>query len=111
MPYALLISVVIASTALISDLLALLQAVFSDFFSFFIVNPKQAIFFLILFFVLQQIEGNLIYPHVVGKFCRTSIHLGAVSGDRRWKTYGNCGDVSVYSTGIGMLYLVPSAGI
>ena len=36
------------------------------FFLIFIVNPKQAIFFLILFFVLQQIEGNLIYPHVVG---------------------------------------------
>ena len=26
----------------------------------------QALLFLILFFVLQQIEGNLIYPHVVG---------------------------------------------
>ena len=28
--------------------------------------PQQAVLFLILFFVLQQIEGNLIYPHVVG---------------------------------------------
>ena len=30
------------------------------------VNPKQAILFIIVFLILQQIEGNLIYPHVVG---------------------------------------------
>ena len=36
------------------------------FFLIFIVNPQQAVVFLIIFFVLQQIEGNLIYPHVVG---------------------------------------------
>ena len=30
------------------------------------VNPLQALFFVILFLVLQQIEGNLIYPKVVG---------------------------------------------
>ena len=29
-------------------------------------DPIKAIIFLILFFVLQQIEGNLIYPKVVG---------------------------------------------
>jgi predicted PurR-regulated permease PerM len=28
---------------------------------------KQAIIFIIVFLVLQQIEGNLIYPHVVGE--------------------------------------------
>ncbi len=33
----------------------------------FMVNPKQAILFIIVFLVLQQIEGNLIYPHVVGE--------------------------------------------
>ena len=65
MPYALLISVVIASTALIPIFGAFAGCIFG-FFLIFIVNPKQAIFFLILFFVLQQIEGNLIYPHVVG---------------------------------------------
>ena len=32
----------------------------------FIVSPKQALFFIVLFFILQQVEGNLIYPHVVG---------------------------------------------
>ena len=31
------------------------------------VNPQQAILFVIVFLVLQQIEGNLIYPYVVGE--------------------------------------------
>ena len=35
-------------------------------FMIFMVNPKQAVVFIILFLVLQQVEGNLIYPHVVG---------------------------------------------
>ena len=30
------------------------------------VSPLQALIFLAMFLVLQQIEGNLIYPHVVG---------------------------------------------
>lgn len=30
------------------------------------VNPMKALIFVILFLVLQQIEGNLIYPKVVG---------------------------------------------
>ena len=30
------------------------------------VSPKQAVLFIIIFLLLQQIEGNLIYPHVVG---------------------------------------------
>lgn len=35
-------------------------------FLIFMVNPKQAVLFIIVFLLLQQIEGNLIYPHVVG---------------------------------------------
>ena len=35
-------------------------------FLIFMVNPLQALGFIVLFLVLQQIEGNLIYPHVVG---------------------------------------------
>ena len=29
-------------------------------------DPVQALIFLVVFQILQQIEGNLIYPHVVG---------------------------------------------
>ena len=35
-------------------------------FLIFMVSPVQALIFIVLFLVLQQIEGNLIYPHVVG---------------------------------------------
>ena len=30
------------------------------------VNPVKALIFIVMFLVLQQIEGNLIYPKVVG---------------------------------------------
>lgn len=30
------------------------------------VNPVQAFTFVVMFLVLQQVEGNLIYPKVVG---------------------------------------------
>ena len=35
-------------------------------FLIFMVDPMKALIFVVLFLVLQQIEGNLIYPHVVG---------------------------------------------
>lgn len=35
-------------------------------FLILMVNPMQALVFVIVFLILQQIEGNLIYPHVVG---------------------------------------------
>ena len=35
-------------------------------FLLLMVDPMKALWFIVLFFVLQQLEGNLIYPHVVG---------------------------------------------
>jgi predicted PurR-regulated permease PerM len=32
----------------------------------FIISPVKAFIFIVVFLVLQQIEGNFIYPHVVG---------------------------------------------
>ena len=32
----------------------------------FMVDPMKALIFIVMFLVLQQIEGNFIYPHVVG---------------------------------------------
>lgn len=65
MPYALLIGVLIAFTALIPVFGAFIGCVMGCFL-IFMVSPKQAILFIVVFLVLQQIEGNLIYPHVVG---------------------------------------------
>lgn len=65
LPYALLISVLIAVTALIPIFGAFIGCFVGAFLILFI-NPMQAVWFVILFLVLQQIEGNLVYPHVVG---------------------------------------------
>lgn len=65
MPYAMLTGIVIAITALIPIFGAFIGCVVGMLL-IVMVNPIQAVWFLILFLVLQQIEGNLIYPHVVG---------------------------------------------
>lgn len=65
MPYVTLISVLIAITALIPIFGAFIGCGVGAIL-ILIVNPKQALIFVIMFLVLQQIEGNLIYPHVVG---------------------------------------------
>lgn len=65
LPYAVLIGVLIAFTALIPYVGAFIGCVVGALL-ILMISPVQAVGFLILFFVLQQIEGNLIYPKVVG---------------------------------------------
>lgn len=65
MPYALLVGVLIGFTALIPFVGAFLGFLISALL-ILMVSPITVIYFAILFFVIQQIEGNLIYPHVVG---------------------------------------------
>ena len=64
-PYALLIGVLIAFTALIPIVGAFIGCVVGAFL-ILVDSPMKALIFVIIFLVLQQIEGNLIYPHVVG---------------------------------------------
>lgn len=64
-PYALIISVLTAFTALIPIFGAIIGCVVGALL-ILLVDPMQALWFIILFQILQQIEGNLIYPHVVG---------------------------------------------
>lgn len=64
-PYALLVGVLIAFTALIPIFGAFVGCVIGAFL-ILVQSPMQALGFIVLFLVLQQIEGNLIYPHVVG---------------------------------------------
>lgn len=64
-PYALLVGIVIAFTALIPIVGAFIGC-FIGAFLILMVNPMQALAFVVMFLILQQIEGNLIYPHVVG---------------------------------------------
>ncbi len=64
-PYALLIGVLIAFTALIPIVGALIGCAVGAFL-ILVDSPMKALIFIIIFLILQQIEGNLIYPHVVG---------------------------------------------
>lgn len=73
MPYAMMISVLIAFTALIPIFGAFIGCALGAFF-IVVNNPLQALWFIILFLVLQQVEGNLIYPRVVG----SSVGLPAI---------------------------------
>lgn len=65
MPYALLVSVLITFTALIPIFGAFIGCAVGALL-IFMVSPVKALIFIIMFLVLQQIEGNFIYPHVVG---------------------------------------------
>jgi len=65
MPYAVMIGVVIALTALIPVVGGFIGCAVGMFL-IVMVNPIQALWFLVVFLILQQVEGNLIYPRVVG---------------------------------------------
>lgn len=64
-PYALLMGVVISVTALVPVFGAFVGCG-AGVILIFLEDPVKALVFLILFLVLQEIEGDLIYPHVVG---------------------------------------------
>lgn len=64
-PYAMVISVLIACTSLIPVLGSFIGCAVGIFL-IIMVNPLKAGLFIVLFLVLQQIEGNIIYPRVVG---------------------------------------------
>lgn len=100
-PFALMISLLVGVTALVP--------IFGAFIGFFVgfvlitVNQSflQAVWFGVFFIVLQQVEGNLIYPQVVGKrvmlpglWVLTAVTVG-----------GNVGGV------LGMLLSVPLASL
>ena len=64
-PYAVVVGVLVTITAIIPIVGAFI-AMAIGFFLIFVNNPTQAFWFLLLFLVLQQIEGDFIYPKVVG---------------------------------------------
>ncbi len=66
MPYAPAISVLVGFTALIPVFGAFIGTAIGAFL-ILLVKPIQAVWFVVFIIVLQQFEGNLIYPKVVGK--------------------------------------------
>lgn len=65
LPYATMISALIAVTALIPVAGAYIGGIVGALM-IFSVSPIQAVIFVIFLVILQQVEGNLIYPKVVG---------------------------------------------
>ncbi len=66
LPYATTIAVLLGFTALIPVFGAFIGT-FLGAFLILMISPIKAIIFVVFILVLQQIEGNLIYPKVVGK--------------------------------------------
>ncbi len=65
MPYSLLVSVLVGVTALIPVFGAFIGTIPSVFL-ILLINPMQALWFIVFILCLQQFEGNVIYPKVVG---------------------------------------------
>lgn len=98
MPYATMIGTLVGATALLPIVGAYLGA-FLGAFMIFTVNPLQAVGFLVFIVVLQQLEGNLIYPRVVG----SSIGLPGLWVLTAVTVGGGIGGIG------GMLLAVPAA--
>lgn len=65
-PYAFLVGLVVGIGALVPMFGALVAAILCAFF-IAMISPVQGLTFIIMFICIQQVEGNFIYPHVVGK--------------------------------------------
>lgn len=99
-PYAGTISVIIAFTALI-PVFGAFVGMFLGILLILVVNPIQALWFIVLFQVLQQLEGNLIYPRVVG----SSVGLPGI-----WVLVAVTIGGSAFGV-LGMLFMVPLASV
>ena len=64
-PYAGTISVIIGCMSLIPFVGAFIGLAFGVLL-LAVVNIKQAFWFIVIFFIIQQIEGHIVYPKVVG---------------------------------------------
>lgn len=97
-PYAPMIGAFVGATALIPVVGAYLGA-FVGAFMILTVNPTKALLFILFIIVLQQLEGNLIYPKVVG----SSIGLPGIWVLAAVTVGGGIGGI------FGMLFGVPTA--
>ena len=100
LPYIPLVSVTVAVTAFVPIVGAWVGCVVGVFFML-VNDPMQAVWFLIMFLVVQQIEGNLIYPKVVG----TSIGLSGM-----WVIVAISVGGDLFGI-VGMLLMIPLASV
>ena len=100
MPYIPLASVLVAVTAFVPIVGAWVGCVVGAFFML-VNDPMQAVWFVVMFLVVQQIEGNLIYPKVVG----TSIGLSGM-----WVIVAISVGGDLFGV-VGMLLMIPFASV
>ena len=96
LPYAVLIGTLIAVTALVPIVGAFIGCAVGAFL-ILVEDPILAIGFVIMFLVIQQLEGNLIYPKVVGN----SVGLPAI-----WVLVAVSVGGSLFGV-VGMLIFIP----
>lgn len=99
-PYALLISIIIAITALLPVFGAFVGCLVG-FLLIFSLSPYKAIIFLVAFLVLQQVEGDVIYPRIVGR----SVGLPSI-----WVLFSVGVGASLMGI-VGMLLFIPISSI
>ncbi len=99
-PYAVVVSVIIAITAIIPYVGAFLGCAVGAFL-IFMQSPMEALFFIGMFLIIQQLENNLIYPRVVG----TSVNLPAI-----WTFTALIVGGALFGVA-GMLFFIPATSV
>ena len=100
LPYIPLVSVLVAVTAFVPIIGAWAGFIIGAFFM--LVNDSmQAVWFIAMFIIVQQIEGNLIYPKVVGN----SIGLSGM-----WVIVAISIGGDLFGV-VGMLLMIPFASV
>lgn len=99
-PNAVIISVIIVVTALV-PIVGATVGMFMGFLLIVITDPVKAVIFVIFLFLLQQFEGNVIYPKVVGR----AVGLPGVIVVSAVLVGGNIGGV------LGALIAVPTCAV
>ncbi len=100
MPYIPLICLIICVTALVPLVGAFAGCILGAFF-ILVNDPMQAVTFVIMFLIIQQFEGNVIYPRVVG----SSIGLPGM-----WVLLAVAIGGGLFGI-VGMLLMVPFASV
>ena len=100
LPYAVLIAVFIGVMSLIPIIGGFIGC-WVGVLLIFMVDWKQAIIFIIMFVVVQQFEGNVIYPHVVGN----SVGLPAIWVLVAVTIGGNIAGI------VGMIFSIPFCSV
>ncbi len=100
MPYAIMISSLVSVTALVPMFGAFIGTAVGALF-ILLVNPIQALWFVIFIVVLQQLESNIIYPKIVGD----SVGLPGI-----WVLFSVTVGGSLFGIG-GMLVSVPVSAV